>query len=324
MKSRVFLSCGQRDDEERRVASAVARLLRARSFDVYVAVNVQTILEINHGIIEELKNSDCYLFVNFRRDRVRGGYRGSLFSNQEFAIAYAMGFERILVVNQKRIAREGMLGYIASNTEEFEELSECCAAVERAVDRAGWKPEYSRRLTAGPLRFSSKDTLIATPRFFGRFLYLDIQNNRPDIAALETTARLSEYGRPGHGMVPCAIRSPLKATGRNGFSHTIFPNSHEAFDILCVGWHSNPTAVTFAPPVSGAFVGPYPIDSKPQVFLNSALDLATIPPLEIDEGIWRLRYEIFAIGFPVLTAEIELDVTDFSDPQAKVFSQHTI
>lgn len=263
MKSKVFLSCGQRNEEERRVASDVGALLKGRGFDVYIAINVQTILEINGGIIAELKNSDCYLFVNFRRDPVAGGHRGSLFSNQEFAIAYAMGFEKILVVNQNGIAREGMLGYIANNTEEFEELGDCCAAVERALNRAGWGSDYSRRLEAGPLRFSPNDQPIRIPRILGRFLYLDIQNHRPDIAALETTARLSAFGRLGHDMLPCPIRSPLKATGRSGFSHTIFPNSHEAFDILCVGWLTDPAVPAFAPPVSGALVGRLPNDVGP-------------------------------------------------------------
>jgi hypothetical protein len=102
MRSRVFVSCGQRP-EEKEVASKVGQLLRERGFDVYVAIDVQTILEINADIIRELKGSDCYLFVNFRREKIgetfakRTGekveeYRGSLFSNQELAIAYAFGF----------------------------------------------------------------------------------------------------------------------------------------------------------------------------------------------------------------------------------------
>src|SRR5437660_794267 len=99
MRSRVFLSCGQ-NPSEKEVAGKIGALLRRRGFDVYIAIDVQTILEINTGIIRELKNSDCYLFVNFRRELIRDKYWGSLFSNQELAIAYALGFERLLVINQ--------------------------------------------------------------------------------------------------------------------------------------------------------------------------------------------------------------------------------
>ena len=92
VRSRVFLSCGQRR-EEKEIAGKIAELLENRGFDVYIAIDVQTILEINSGIICELKNSDCYLFVNFRRDPIPNGHQGSLFSNQELAIAFSLGFE---------------------------------------------------------------------------------------------------------------------------------------------------------------------------------------------------------------------------------------
>jgi len=190
---------------------------------VYLTVNAQTILEINTRIIEELKNSDCYLFVNFRRDLIGKKYRGSLFSNQELAIAYALGFERILVVNQRSVLSEGMLRYIGVNTENFDDFRDCGAVVERALDRSGRTPDYVRRLRADSLRFSEP---ITYGNLAGRFLYVDIRNGRPDIAALEATARLTEFGLSGGTLLPSPIRSPLKATARPGFSHTIFPRSH--------------------------------------------------------------------------------------------------
>jgi hypothetical protein len=155
MRSKVFLSCGQRPSEKQ-VAAKIGELLGERGFDVYIAIDVQTILEINTGIIRELKNSDCYLFVNFRREQIGSEYRGSLFSNQELAIAYALGFERILVINQEGIRREGMLGYIGVNTETFIDFDDCCAIVGRALDRAKWTTDYTRRLRADRLRFSDE------------------------------------------------------------------------------------------------------------------------------------------------------------------------
>jgi hypothetical protein len=94
MRSRIFVSCGQRP-AEKAAAKEISEMLETRGFYVYVAIDAQTILDINGGIIRELKSSDCYLFVNFCRDKIDGGYRGSLFSNQELAIAYALDFDRI-------------------------------------------------------------------------------------------------------------------------------------------------------------------------------------------------------------------------------------
>jgi hypothetical protein len=301
MRSRVFLSCGQRLSEKE-VAAKIAELLEKRGFEVYVAIDVQTILEINTGIIRELKNSDCYLLVNFCREEIRSLYRGSLFSNQELAIAYALGFERILVINQNGILSEGMLRYIGINTETFVDFDDCCDVVGRALDRAGWTPDYSRRLRAERLRFP--DEIIGYGNLVGRFLYVDILNGRPDIAALEATARLSEFGRLGQVLQPSPIRSPLKATARPSFAHTIFPRSYEAFDLLCVGTYGQQT--------------------ERGVFLNTALDVAAAPRLPITTGVWRLRYEFFAIDFPVLSVLVNLALTDWNEPRATILTQDVL
>lgn len=320
MKSRVFLSCGQRPNEKG-IAAKLRKMIEDRGFDVYVAIDAQTILEINTGIIGELKGSDCYLFVNFRRDEIRANeFRGSLFSNQELAIAFALGFQRLLVVNQEGIIPEGMLRYIGVNTETFSDLENCCATVERAIERAAWTNNYSRRLSAGQLRFS--DELIQFGTLVGKFLYLDVLNGRPDIAALETTARLTEFGTEGQPLQPCPIRSPLKATARPGFSHTIFPESYEAFDLLCVGSY-NPAGTGFVPlAASGYFVAPF--GGQRSVLLNTALDVAAAPRLPIGLGEWHLRYEFYAIGFPVLSVSVGLTLKDWDEPSARVLNQKTV
>lgn len=323
MRSKIFVSCGQHSVREREVAGAIGRMLQERGFDVYVAIDIQTILEVNTRVIRELRNSDCYVLINFCREQIGNGYRGSLFSNQELAIAYALGFERILVINQEGTLQEGMLGQIGINTERFVGLDDRCATVERALGRSGWTPDYSRRLTADHLRFS--DELIRYSNLIGRFLYIDIQNHRPDIAALEATARLSELGRAGQALQSSLIRSPLKATGRPGFSHTIFPKSHEAFDLLCIGMYRNPSEFDVsAPAVSGSFVEPVPRHRELGVFLNTALDLALEQRLPIAAGTWRLRYEFFAIDFPVLSVLLELTFTGWDDVDAKIVSQDAI
>jgi hypothetical protein len=332
MKSRVFVSCGQHTPEERLVARSVCKLLADRGFSAYLAIDVQTILDINGGIIRELKNSDCYLLVNFQRDQIgldgkaNPQFRGSLFSNQELAIAYALQFEKILIVNQTGVVSEGMLRYIGVNTETFGSHVDCAGVIDRALKRAGWLPTYSRRLGAGHIRFGNR--LLTYGKLAGWFLYLDVHNFRPDIAAREATARLAAYKNPGEDFVPSFVRSPLKATSRPGFSHTIFPQSHEAFDMLCIGVdltvasNANWVGQFMTPTASGQFyraVGP-----ECQVHLNSALDVMWTSPLPVKAGVCTFRYEIFAVDFPVLMADIEVDVPDkfpLKPPNARVVAQ---
>ena len=325
LKSKVFVSCGQKNAAERRVARDVCALLQRLGFQPYLAINVQTITEINAGIIRELKDSDAYLFINFCREPIsKTVFRGSVFSHQELGIAYALGFERLLIINQKGAAKEGMLRYIGNNTETFADLADCCGVVERAIDRAKWTTDYSRRLHTGELRWNPA---VSYGNLRGAFLYLDIRNARPDIAAVEATARLNRLATAGGTLQSSPNRSPLKATARPGFAHTIFPKSHEAFDLICVGTYqdrqpwtvSSTTSTTAAFSVSGAMIPTGQPDE--QVFLNCALDVVPQQPLPITPGVWNLEYEFFAINFPILTVQIELTIAPRKDPIARIVDE---
>ena len=263
---------------------------------------------------------DCYLLVNFRRERIGDNhYRGSLFSNQEFAIAYALGFEKLLIVNQHGIKQEGMLRYIGVNSRTFQDHNDCVAVVLGEIERAGWDASYSRRLFADGIRFSDRVLQYrgqTSPQvLYGWFLYLNIRNGRPDVAALEATARLAGFRGPGREFTPSAVRSPLKATGRPGFSHTIFPRSHEVFDALVVGYDLQSLGQVID------------VHQPPKVLLNSAFDVHWSMPLPVSPGLCHFRFEIFAISFPLLVVNVELEVpeawSEAAPPVARIESQTT-
>jgi hypothetical protein len=147
------------------------------------------------------------------------------------------------------------------------------------------------------------DEIIGYHDLAGRFLYLDIHNGRPDIAAIETTARLACYRASGTThRIPSPIRSPLKATSKPGFSHTIFPNSHEAFDLLCFGQSSY-------------------LPGLEQVYLNTARDVARAQHLPLTKGRWEIEYEFYAIGFPLLRVLIEFNWPAFGPVTTSVIAE---
>lgn len=61
MPAKVFISCGQASDKERYFASVVGEWFRAEGYKPYIAIDVQKILDLNAGIIGELKTSDAAL-----------------------------------------------------------------------------------------------------------------------------------------------------------------------------------------------------------------------------------------------------------------------
>src|SRR6266496_784782 len=97
VKARVFMSCGQRDKEEKRIAALMEEKLVSLGFEPYVAIHKQSTGSLMKNILKALKDCEYYLFIDFKREQIipeankdksmPTNYRGSLFSNQELAIA---------------------------------------------------------------------------------------------------------------------------------------------------------------------------------------------------------------------------------------------
>lgn len=305
MGARVFISCGQRKGE-REVADAVARWFAERSFRPYVALEAQSIQDVNSGIIGELRRSDYYVFIDFRREPLSDAdpqeYRGSLFSHQELAVAHAMGFEHCLFFRESGVKLEGMCQYMASNATPFESHSEVPGLVAAAAEKRAWTPDYSRNLVVARLHYP--DQRIQFGELIGHALHADIENRRPDVGAAGVVARLAKLRVAGDDWRISPNRSPLKVTGQPGFEQTIWPKSHGAFGLLFVDIRND----------------------RCRVYLINALDIAPRPIL-LDRPGDLLMYEVFAQGFDVLRftvqvrmpahgADVEAELVDHDDDAA--------
>jgi hypothetical protein len=306
MPAKVFISCGQKTDEERRTARRVAELFSAAGFEPYAAIEVQTITELNASIITELKNSDYFVFINFRREMIWPNtdrpYRGSLFTNQELSIAYALGFDHMILLNESGVRREGVHEFIVANAPEFRRHDEIESILAAAIKQ--WSKDYSRQLHLADLRwsrdveyddgFSGIVSAIAPekPLFKRRqrMLLAKIRNSRSGKSAANTIARLKSIQKEGTPPIPAPDRSPLKASGINGYSHIIWPDSDENFDLFAIH-----------------------LDCPREVFLNSAHDFRSRHPIISQVGRYELDYEVFSEGFPLLGFRIHLDVNERAD-----------
>jgi hypothetical protein len=293
-KARVFISCGQRDNE-RTVAQKLKQWFDSEGYEPYVAISVQTIMDLNKGIIGALKDCDYYLFINFRRELCKEcnsameKYRGSLYTHQELAAAYVLDFEDMILISQEDVDVEGIQKFIVSNTPQFHSTDEVLRIVKNAVTEANWSPTFSRQLTANRtdwsenVNYSDHFTKIHGGARNSNILVGEIKNNRPDIAARHVICRLKTVTP---GAVTKWDQSMLKATGLIGYEQTIWPKSTGSFDLLSVS-RMNPT----------------------QVFLHSNCDIHDRPPLTENAGEYILDYEVLAENFPMLEFQIKLNLT---------------
>jgi hypothetical protein len=286
-QAKVFISCGQSPTEER-AARDIKAWFKTEEFRPYLAIEVNNISDLNKQIIEELKSSDYFVFINFARF--------SVYANQELAIAISLGFGgRMILFNQRGAKREGIFGFMICN-DEFDTPAEVVGLIEKWVRSEHWDNSSSRHLGVENVRIVDRlvpyqDEGQHQPRRLLYIAHIDVVNSRPDIDALDCAMRLVKIESPSQGERPSADRSPLKATGISGaYAQKIERDSFGTFDL-------------------------FGIDAKsyPDTYLLSNSDVKQSAIISTREK-HILTYEISASGFPKATAKIVLDMEERMSP----------
>lgn len=294
MPGKVFISCGQATPEERKIATVIRRWLKGKGFEPYVAIETQSIQDVNSCIIGNLRSADYYIFIDFRREKICNSpkeYRGSLFTNQELAIAYILGFDQVLFIQHSDIKLEGIGKYILSNARRFVSPNEVTDIVKEEVVQRGWKPDYSRQLVPVSIDYFHDPDYRepdGTARYDHHIWRVEIRNNRNDAGAFSTVARLKSIDDLSKGITIPSISYFLKWAGQSGYERTILPKDSAKFDAFA-------------------------IENKPAyncIYLHSSKDIHPRKPIMQDQlGQLTLNYQVFAQGFPVLEFAVKLELT---------------
>lgn len=158
IKTRVFISCGQtRDSEEERIANALKERLEHAGFqNPYVAINEQTTSGFKENILSKLEVSEYFIFIDFKREALfssnnieplkdrsgRNVHRGSLFSNQELAIAISQDKRIIAFQEDTVIERDGMYSVAQINPIRFSSRERIVDIVMEKVIENRWDPNW--------------------------------------------------------------------------------------------------------------------------------------------------------------------------------------
>src|SRR5258705_4869093 len=158
-RAKLFLSCGQNPEyHERDWGEKVANALGVQSglgFHVFFAPRVQDNKSLTEIIFRELRDSDYYVLIDFKRERLvppfktppffrrgRFKHRGSLFSHQEFALACYLGLDLAPFREAGVEPLTGVVGAVMGNAIEFTDRSELVDLVrthiQEKIDRNEW------------------------------------------------------------------------------------------------------------------------------------------------------------------------------------------
>jgi hypothetical protein len=279
-RARVFISCGQsKKSDEAQVASEIGARLRELGFDPYIAVAEQTLRGLKENVFEQLRKSEYFLFVDFKRELLGDSpfHRGSLFSHQELAIASLLDIE-VAAFQEKGVKPlDGLMQFLQANTIEFTDKNLLPDAVANIVQRRRWDSSWRNELVLE----ASPPVDIGTAKCF----HVNVRNRHREKRALNCLAYLeSVIKRPDRNIPVEAIEFKWAATQWPSVS--IAPGKTRLFDAFYIK-HAQPNIGLF------------------QAHTDS---IGWVPRLPQDVGEYELAYLVTAENFPPARGRFILDL----------------
>jgi hypothetical protein len=297
--ARVFISCGQtKNSEELNTAEKIRERLEDLGFEPYIAVEEQTLLGLTENIFPRLRDSEYFIFVDFKREKLiqRGRAansrnlprRGSLFSHQELAVASFLKLP-LLAFQEKGVKQDdGILRFLQANATPFTDRNTLPSVIADQVQERRWNP-YSRNelslvLKPGYIDAQPRDGIGEVRRFF----YVRVRN----LHHHKTATNCYVYVEEAMKLSAPSAEVPI-ATVESKWAGYMLPNAHilprfdRPFDAFYIP-HGQPTEARFPTFSDSTAFGP--------------------PPLR-GAGQYKLSYSVVSDNFPIARASFTLTLS---------------
>ena len=209
-KTKVFVSCGQRDNsEEIVVANKIKDFLLEENYDVYVAKEIQSLSALTNEIFQQIESSEYFLFVDFKRElcvdeapkvTIR---RGSLFSHQELAVAAYLKKD-CLIFKHEDVGLEGVQKFLITNPITFMDINGSSGLLEKLKEqvRNNWKPGWKDELSLELAKPIFEEAVESAAGELLRFYHLTIKNKHKSKLAQNVRVYLLD--------IDCGLPTSLK------------------------------------------------------------------------------------------------------------------
>jgi len=281
-KAKVFISCGQLPGEKE-IGLKVASYLRNKGFEPYFAEEVQTPEALTHNIFEALKGAEYFIVVNFER---RGSSNGSVFIQQEFAIAAYLGIP-MLAFYKGKVKLEGIGKYLMLKSIPIGSYQEILRHLREGVKK--WKSNsiHQLKLTCDH-QHSNFATLNNPTAPLSNWLHIVVQNLSTTFYCKNCYAYVESIIQlPTNTKIigPNDYRAELIWAGLGDVTINIPQGVKRDFDML-VWYQGNPTVQFHQKTTSTAYGYP-----------------------SLPFGKYKITYGVISDNFPLAKIEVEIDFT---------------
>jgi hypothetical protein len=296
LKAKVFISCGQRPDEEP-IVKRIEETLQELKFDTFVAKRQSSPKGLAENIFRELDDSEYFLFIDFRREELKPepgrkkgkqkkGWpcRGSLYTNQELAIASYLGLDLLGFQEEGVLPLDGMIGSIMLNCQQFSNRNELPDLVHKKILDHRWNPGHKAKLFLNREAGERGGDLADKPYIY----HIEVTNLHWRRPALDCRAYLDKVTVVSSGKQREFQKFELKWAGTTLPGVTIMPQERRSFDAFVI-WLDQPTLLCW---------------SKGHSFA----DTDKVWPKVTEAGKYRITYLVTSFNFPPLLGTFELDL----------------
>jgi hypothetical protein len=303
--SRVFISCGQRD-EELKIADQIKEMLKGEGFDPWVAARVHRGKALRENIFGRLRDTGYFLLVDFRREAIcpeispiagepclssKPEHRGSLFTHQELAIASYLDLN-ILAFQEDGVRRlDGLLGHLQVNAIPFSNRADLVSIVRRSIEKEAWHNNWRNQLILAEV----DDSGVRVPQMSGRnaiFFHLQVTNRHERAAAQNCYAYLRSVSDAATNEPVPFEPVELKWRGYTFPNVSIRPGACRMFDAI---WFD-------------------PADPLRPRFSAHTDWMGCIPDLQ-GPGSWELEFEVVSDNVPGAKGNFRLEIDSHRNVQ---------
>jgi hypothetical protein len=311
-RAKVFVSCGQKEgSHERAIASRIADALTELGFSPYIAFTEQTLSGLKENIFVHLESSEYFLFIDFKRDRLDGCdvvHRGSLFSNQELAIASFLHLPAIVLQESGVKVRDGMMGAFQANALIFQDSEELPSLVREIVGQkianGEWSPGWKNGLA---LELPSNHMTVAQSmdhsgnHVVHAFYHIEVRNLHRRKTALNCCVFLEKAAQVGKD-APLPIRPiEFKWAGSPLPNVLIGPQASRKFDAFKKPCMARIGQIVLSNPL---------LEDDPVLVgleFNAFCDSTEFLPRIYERGTFDLTYSVYSSNFPLSSATFRIE-----------------
>lgn len=233
-KARVFISCGQRTDREKKIGLEVERYFRERGFTTFFAEKVHSPEALTEHIFTFLKNSEYFVFIDFKREKIfEEDFRGSLFVNQEIGISIFLKLPGVGFI-EKGVKREGILDYQIYNAFPFEDGTEIISRLRE--ETKAWDPNSVNELflSFDPHKVSKNVIINNDPKILTDWWHIAVKNRNKSKHAFSCLAYLTEIEDVKVGKIFELPSIELNWSGLGDYTVNIMADGNREFDAFFI------------------------------------------------------------------------------------------